>query len=72
MASLARLVRIAQRPQDKGEEGQAKDLGVYTIEKGQSAMLLGLIERNALLEIGAGGGQLSQIMTGLPQRPVGD
>ena len=41
------------------------------VEKGQGAVLLGVVEGNALLQVRSGRSQLSQPEQGHPQRIVG-
>ena len=41
------------------------------IEEGQGAVLLGVVEGNALLQVRAGRGELAQPEQGVPQRLVG-
>src|SRR5262249_44001959 len=48
------LLRIAEIPQRPGSKGEAVHPGVIAIEKGVGAILLGIVERNALLQVCTG------------------
>src|SRR5262245_63688922 len=70
-APLQRLVRIAQRPQGTGRKGSATNAGVFPIEEGVGAVLLGVVEGYSLLQMGSGGSKLSQIEQAAPHSPSG-
>ena len=65
------LVGIAQQPEDHGRPAPAAHASVVPIEDGQRAVLLGVVERQALLQVGARTEQLSRQETGGPERVVG-
>src|SRR5882724_1704744 len=67
---LQRLVRIPQQPQSPGRIAQALYFLVLSVDGGESAMLLGIIEGNPLLEVRPGCGQLSTHQQRRPQCPV--
>ena len=71
VAPLQGLVRIAKKPQGQGRIGEASHPGVMPVEEGMGAVLLGVVEGNALLQVRAGRGKLSQTEQGRPQRIVG-
>jgi len=58
-------------PQGKGRKVQAHHSWVQSVEEGQGAVLLEVVEGNALLLVCPGQGQLSQQEQRLPQHPVG-
>jgi hypothetical protein len=60
------LVRIAQIPQGMGCKAPANHPGILCIEEGQGAMLLGVIEGNALLFVLLGEGKLPYEVKGRP------
>jgi len=60
VASLQSLVGIAQRPQDAARIAEAGYPRVLSsIQKGKGAVLLGIIEGDALLYVRSGWGKLS-------------
>ena len=65
------LVRIAKIPQRPGPKGEAVHPGVIAIQKGVGAMLLGMVERHALLQVCTGASELAQPYQGIPQYIVG-
>ena len=65
------LVWIAEIPQRPGPKGEAVHPGVIAIQKGVGAMLLGMVERHALLQVCTGASELSQPYQGIPQHIVG-
>ena len=65
------LVGIAELPQGQRHKGETVHPGVIAIQKGVGAMLLGIVERQALLQVGPGGGELAQPDQGIPQHIVG-
>src|SRR4030081_3066091 len=52
LSARERLVRIAQDPQDLVGEQPTGDSWVSPIAEGKSAMLLGIIERHAVFQMG--------------------
>ena len=65
------LARIAKIPQRLGPKGEAVHPGVIAIQKGVGAMLLGIVEGHALLQVCTGASELSQPYQGIPQHMVG-
>jgi hypothetical protein len=65
------LVRIAEIPQWQRPKGETVHPGVIAIQKGVGAMLLGIVERHALLQVFTGASELSQPDQGIPQHTVG-
>src|SRR4030095_11889391 len=57
--SFQRLVRIAKYPQGQSRNDMGKHPGVLSVQKGMGAVPLEIIERNALIEMGAGSGWLT-------------
>ena len=70
LAPLQRLVRIAQHPQGKGCIDPASHTRVLPIEEGMGAVLLGMVQGNALLQVGTGRNKLAKIEQGISQRTV--
>src|SRR2546428_1785097 len=64
------LVRIAEIPQRPGSKRETVHPGVIAIQKGVGAMLQGMVERHALLQVCAGTSELSQPYQGIPQHIV--
>jgi hypothetical protein len=65
------LVGIAPQPEGHGRNAPATCARVMPIEDGRRAVLLGVVERQALLQVGVRKGQLAQQEPGGPQRVVG-
>src|SRR5688572_24946897 len=63
--------RIAKIPQCPCPKGEAVNTRVIAIQRGVGAMLLGMVERHALLQVGTGASELSQPYQGIPQHMVG-
>src|SRR2546425_2904349 len=64
-----RLVRIALQPQEPGQTSEGKYLNiVWRIDSGTAP--LGITERQACLQVCAGGGQLPKFQQGPSQIPV--
>src|SRR6185503_1302192 len=57
--SFQSLVRIAKYPQGQSRNDMGKHPGVMSVQKGMGAMLLEIIDRNAMLEMGSGSGRLA-------------
>src|SRR4029450_4657382 len=64
------LVWIAEIPQWQRHKGETVHSGVICIQKGVGAMLLGMVERYALLQVCTGASELSQPYQGIPHHPV--
>ena len=65
------LVGIAKQPPGPGEIDQAAYPGVITVAERMGAVLLRVVERDALLEVRSGRGQFSQPEQCLPKGVVG-
>src|SRR5262245_3877799 len=64
-------VRVPQRPQRERCIGPARSSRVKSNVDSQGAVLLGVMERNAALEVFVGSDDLSQPDQGLAEAPVG-
>src|SRR5438046_670609 len=72
VAPLQRLVRITPQPQDQGHKLLTTYPGVVpAIEQGMRAMVLGIVEGDAVLQVPVGRGQLSKRQHRGSQRVVG-
>jgi hypothetical protein len=69
LASLEGLIWIAKRPQDHGRIGEASHPGVLQGTVGVA--VLGIVERDALLEVLSGRDKLSEMAQSEPQHKVG-
>ena len=70
--ALQGLVRIAEDPEGQGRTVEATHAGVMpAVEPCVRVVLLGIVERSPLLEVGSGRGKLSAPQQGRPQRVVG-
>jgi hypothetical protein len=70
--ALQSLVRIAEHPEGQGRYHAATHAGVMpAVEPCVRVVLLGIVERSPLLEVGSGSGQLAAPQQGRPQRVVG-
>ena len=67
---LQGLIRSAKAPQSLAHMAQTGHSSIVPVAEDMGAMLLRIVERNRLFEVGAGWGELSQIEQGLSQRPV--
>src|SRR5262249_34572015 len=67
---LQGLVRIALKPQNSAHIGAASHPGIMGIDKSMGAVLLGIIERDALFEMCAASNELSMPEQDGPQGPV--
>src|SRR5262249_23740580 len=67
---LPGLLWIAEPPEGYCQEAVRTDPTVLAITEGMSAMGWRRVERDALLEMHAGGGQVSEAKEGLPQPSV--
>jgi hypothetical protein len=68
---LQGLLWITQQPQGPGRIGEARHLRILSIQRDQVTVLLGVIERDALLQVRAGRGQRALEEQRRPQRPMG-
>src|SRR5215813_3563840 len=68
--ALPGLLWIAEPPEGYCQDAARTDPTVLAITEGMSAMRRRRVERDALLEMHAGCGQVSEAKEGLPQRPV--
>src|SRR5262245_44243210 len=71
MVPLEGLVWIAKHPQGQAQPGQTEYPGVMPIEEGMGAVLLGIVERQGLLQAFSGLDKLSKQEQSLPLRAVG-
>lgn len=68
---LQRLVRIAQKPADIPEKGDADHPCVFAIEHDLGVVQPAIVAGQSPLEMRAGGGKLAKPVQRIPQRPVG-
>ena len=61
MAALEGLVRIPQQPERSGHIGEEKHTKVIPKAKGQRAVLWGIVEGEALLQVRLGSGELTEM-----------
>src|SRR5262245_35636650 len=64
LASLQRLRRIAEEPQHHSQVHLAGSPGVLPVQQGVGLVLLGVIERQALLQMFPGSHELAKIQQG--------
>ena len=70
--ALQGLIRIAEDPEGQGRMAEATHAGVMpAVEPCVRVVLLGIVERSPLLEVGSGSGKLAAQHQGRPQRVVG-
>ena len=70
VGSLQGLVRIAKKP-ERGPQKRGKTPQGPAIEEGMRAVLLGIVQGNALLQVRAGRGEFSTHRTRLPPCHMG-
>ncbi len=70
LTPLQGLVRIAQRPQDHRPpwHGRAPRSAASPQGRCRGRVLLGVVEGNPLLQVGAGAGKGAHVVQGIPQR----
>src|SRR4029434_8134543 len=64
------LVRIAKQPQGPGGIGEAHHSGISPIEESEGAMLLRVVKRYPLLQVGASSGELAEPEQRISLRPM--
>lgn len=72
MRSSERLIGIAQKPQRPGPEAQAGHPGIVAIQKDMRPVLLGVVERDAMLQVRARRHELAQPEQGVAHDIVSD
>src|SRR5712692_4037939 len=69
--ALPGLIGVPQHPEHQGDVAQAGHPVIQSIQRSVAAVLLEIIECNALLKVGASGGQLAPPVQGVPKCMVG-